>query len=145
MLARRSSHPGARGLLRRSVADGANGDALQNVKSELSLNLITGRILKTHDSWSFAPQTPPGAAALYTARRFAYSAALNASDVAADVAKAVEDATSPKVDEQIFKDPSGDPLKFFQQQDTTMTDAFQLALVLASLWLVAKVIMLTSQ
>ena len=107
----------------------------QTCRSVLTLNLITGRVLTLRDSWSFVATSPP-AALLFTARRLAYNLAQTASAAATDAGNAANAATTPS-DGPIYGDPA-DPMKFFQQQDTSFQDGVQLALVLAVLYTVVQ-------
>ena len=80
----------------------------------LTLNLITGRVLTLRDSWSFAATSPP---------------AMDAGNAAS--------AATASTDAPIYGDPA-DPMKFFQQQDTSFQDGVQLALVLAVLYTIVQ-------
>lgn len=74
---------------------------------ELQLNLISSRVLKQHEEWSFAAGTAPLAAVVYTAQRLALSAAANLSDAAGQTADYLQDAVnSLQPEEQIFQDPT---------------------------------------
>ena len=114
----------------------------QNCESALELNLITGRVLKQRDSWTFAPSSTPLASLLYLLRRSVYSGTQNLQDLAAGVARALEEWQQGDGGEQVYADPA-DPMKFFQQSDSTQQDAALLALILACLWLVGQVMLLT--
>ncbi|CAK9166081.1 unnamed protein product [Ilex paraguariensis] len=59
-----------------------------------------------------------------------------------DVADLVKDLTkrfsAEKENLEIYPDPSGDPTKFFQRDDSFQRDAFQIALFLAVLYFVVQ-------
>lgn len=127
----------------RSVAFSGSSHLRKNCESALELNLITGRVLKQRDSWTFAPSSTPLASLLYLLRRSVYSGTQNLQDLAAGVARALEEwQQGDGGNEQVYADPA-DPMKFFQQSDNTQQDAALLALILACLWLVGQVMVLT--
>lgn len=115
------------------------GNIVVDVTSLFTLNLISGRVLKREDTFRL-DSCPAQTRALFVSSMSAYSLRTRAKDVA-DAAKRISQSFSSfdESDEEYFADPR-DPNKFFQQQDNTLSDAFQLATLIAAIYAVVKVL-----
>lgn len=115
------------------------GKIVVDVKSMFTLNLISGRVLEREDTFRL-DNCPVQTKAVFISSMSAYSLKAKAKDMA-EVAKRISGSFSSfdESDEEYFADPR-DPNKFFQQQDNTMSDAFQLATLIAAIYAVVKVL-----
>ena len=109
---------------------------------ELQLNLISSRVLKQHEEWSFATGTAPLAAVVYTAQRLALSAAANLSDAAGMTGDYIQDAVdSLRPQEDIFQDPT-DPRRYIQTENTFVNDAVTIILAVTIIWLLVRALVM---
>jgi hypothetical protein len=114
----------------------AGGYATQDFTDTYTLNQITGRVMRHEVAWSFGRTGAP-AAAYFTAARTAYSTKQAALDLSEAAEKAMEQEQDPNAD---FTPDPNDPMKFFQQEDTTMNDMFTFALAVTMLYTVVQVL-----
>lgn len=121
-----------------------------DVVAKYKMNLITGRVLEHREVWTVnQTRTEAQAGALLESTRKAHALPLNAMELSDKVKKTIENVTksfsSGDEDDKrdIFVDPN-DPMKFFQQEDTSKTDLLQLSLVASVIYLLTKVFELTS-
>lgn len=100
------------------------------------VNQITGRVMQHEVAWSFGRTGAP-AAAYFTATRTAYSTKQAAVDLseAAETLLAAEE--NPNKD---FQGDPNDPMKFFQQEDTSMNDMLTFAFFATALYAVVQVL-----
>jgi len=107
-------------------------------KSTLTLNLITGRVLRLEEEWDTSA-SDPSAAALFSTKRTAYSMSKRAASIGDKIGKALDDLTSGDDEMEVFADPR-DPMKFFQQKDTFQDDAIFFVGLLTVLYIITKVL-----
>eukprot|EP00854_Cymbomonas_tetramitiformis_P008352 gene8352-9926_t len=112
------------------------GGKLDMVFTEkFKLNVISGRVMEHTVAWDFG-ESDGGAKAVFKATRVAYSYRQALQDVTDDMALPEEEESSNTT---ITGDPT-DPMKFFQQEDTTMQDGYTLGGILLFLWIIVKVL-----
>lgn len=116
-----------------------------DVTATYKMNLITGRVLEHREQWVVNPaRTDAQAGALLESTRKAHALPLNAMEVADKAKKKFREISKSFASEDdqensnIYVDPN-DPMKFFQQDDTSKTDLLQLSLVAAVIYLLTKV------
>ena len=120
------------------VGDAPGGAVDVSVRTTLTMNLITGRVVKHEERWDFSKCGGSAGAFLRTAR-VAAAAPKNAADAAAKAARSIDDLVASvdlgKEDEEVFVDPN-DPMKFFTESNKPEDDYLNYALFVAALWLV---------
>jgi len=116
-----------------------------DVTATYKMNLITGRVLEHREKWVVNPaRTEAQAGALLESTRKAHALPLNAMELADNAKKKFREISNSFASEDdqdssnIYVDPN-DPMKFFQQDDTSKTDLLQLSLVAAVIYLLTKV------
>ena len=116
-----------------------------DVTATYKMNLITGRVLEHREQWVVNPaRTDAQAGALLESTRKAHALPLNAMEVADEAKKKFREISKSFASEDdqensnIYVAPN-DPMKFFQQDDTSKTELLQLSLVAAVIYLLTKV------
>ncbi|CAH2065568.1 unnamed protein product, partial [Thlaspi arvense] len=113
-----------------------SGDLIIKVKSEFTLNQISGQVIEHEESWDSSSSSPIAQAYFWTSRRI-----FAASESAKDLVDTTKDITASfntrKEDTEIYRDPS-DPTKYFQRDDSLERDVYQIALFLAIVYFVVQ-------
>ena len=115
-----------------------------DVEATYKMNLITGRVLEHRERWVVNPsRTEAQAGPLLESTRKAHALPLNAIEMGDGIQKQIKEFTKSfsQGDEDqgdYYADPN-DPMKFFQQEDTSKTDLLQMALAASVIFLVTKV------
>ncbi len=119
-----------------------SGGALDvEVTTTLRLNLITGRATEVTERWDPAG-SDAGAAAVLASSRKATALPKNIADAAAKLGKSIEETLGSGDDNEmkdVYVDPN-DPMKFFTNNNTPQDDYLQIALFLAAIYLVVKLL-----
>nr|VDD22001.1 unnamed protein product [Brassica oleracea] len=120
----------------KSILGAVSGDLVIKVKSEFTLNQISGQVIEHGESWDSSSSSPIAQAYFWTSRRL-----FAASESAKDLADATKDITATfttrKEDTDIYRDPT-DPTKYFQRDDSFERDFYQVALFLAIVYFVVQ-------
>lgn len=98
--------------------------------SEVTMNLLTGRIERHIERWDLSACSPP-AAAMWTARRALWSVKQASTDAGQGVDRVLDSLTSMDDDGPVQQENPNDPTKFFQQKDNSKQDMLQYVAVLA--------------
>ncbi|CAA7030171.1 unnamed protein product [Microthlaspi erraticum] len=113
-----------------------SGDLIIKVKSEFTLNQISGQVIEHVESWDSSSSSPIAEAYFLTSRRL-----FAASESAKDLLNVTKDLTASfaarKEDTEIYRDPT-DPTKYFQRDDSLERDVYQIALFLAIVYFVVQ-------
>eukprot|EP00223_Ostreococcus_mediterraneus_P004648 CAMPEP_0174587010 /NCGR_PEP_ID=MMETSP0929-20130131/29392_1 /TAXON_ID=548131 ORGANISM="Ostreococcus mediterraneus, Strain clade-D-RCC2572" /NCGR_SAMPLE_ID=MMETSP0929 /ASSEMBLY_ACC=CAM_ASM_000573 /LENGTH=292 /DNA_ID=CAMNT_0015769045 /DNA_START=19 /DNA_END=897 /DNA_ORIENTATION=- len=117
-----------------------------DIECTYKMNLITGRILEHREMWVVNPsRTDAQAGALLESTRKAHALPLNIMETYDGVKKSMDDVlrkfsvdNDDDASKDMYTDPN-DPMKFFQNEDTSKTDILQLATAAAVLFLITKV------
>ena len=114
-----------------------------DVEATYKMNLISGRVLEHRERWVVDPsRTEAQAGPLHESARKAHALPLNAIEMGDGIQKQIKEFTKSlsQDDEEgdYYADPN-DPMKFFQQEDTSKTDLLQMALAASVIFLVTKV------
>ena len=116
-----------------------------DVTATYKMNLITGRVMEHREMWKVNPaRTEAQAGALLESTRKAHALPLNAMELADKASKSIKELSKSFSSQDdgdksnIYVDPN-DPMKFFQQEDTSKTDLLQFALAAAVIYLCTKV------
>lgn len=127
-----------RGKPKNFLASAIGGDLIVKVNSKFTLNQISGQVLEHEESWDLSPSSPICQAYFWSSRRL-FSAIEAGKDVA-DSAKRLSARVfpPPEQNQEIYPDPTGDPTKFFQRDDSFQRDFYQIALFLAVVYLVVQ-------
>jgi len=117
-----------------------------DITATYKMNLITGRVLEHREVWVVNPaRTEAQAGALLESTRKAHALPLNAMEAYDGVKKSIDEVMDKfkgnddtRASQDVYVDPN-DPMKFFQQEDTSKTDLLQFATAAAVLFLITKV------
>ncbi|KAK2974285.1 hypothetical protein RJ640_016771 [Escallonia rubra] len=113
------------------------GDLIVKVISQFTLNQISGQVIEHEEFWDLSASTSVAQAYFWISRRL-FSTVEAGKDAADSVKKLTSQISSEKENLEIFPDPTGDPTKFFQKDDSFQRDAYQIALVLALVYFVVQ-------
>jgi len=103
------------------------------------LNVISGRVVEHEVTWE-SGRTSPAAAAFFAASRAAYSSGQGLEDTQESVNSTLDELFAPP-NKDIQGDPA-DPMKFFQQEDSTMNDMFIFAAGATMIYAVVQILTL---
>uniref|UniRef100_A0A803PTE8 AT1G65230-like protein n=1 Tax=Cannabis sativa TaxID=3483 RepID=A0A803PTE8_CANSA len=121
----------------KSFIAGVGGELVIRINSKFTLNQISGQVTEHEESWDLSSSSSFTQAYFWTSRRI-----FATTETAKDLADLVKNLSRgfPKENQnmEIYPDPSGDPTKFFQRDDSFQRDAYQIALLLAVLYLVVQ-------
>ncbi|KAJ6360476.1 hypothetical protein OIU77_004486 [Salix suchowensis] len=121
----------------KSLIAGVGGDLTIKVHSKFTLNQISGQVIEHEELWDLSASSVIGQAFFWTSRRL-FATIENGKDLS-DLVKSFTNRISSKKDNlEVYPDPSGDPTKFFQRDDSFQRDAYQIALFLAVLYFVVQ-------
>ncbi|KAH1199871.1 hypothetical protein HKD37_18G051952 [Glycine soja] len=113
------------------------GDLIIRVTSKFTLNQISGQVIEHEEFWDLSASSASAQAFFWTSR--ALFAAVESVKDLGDSAKNLSSKMSTKKENlEMYPDPSGDPTKFFQRDDSFQQDAYQIALLLAVIYLVVQ-------
>lgn len=121
----------------KSILASIGGDLIVKVNSKFTLNQISGQVVEHEESWDLSASSPIAQAYFWASRRL-----FAAKEAGKDVVDSVKDlgskVSTPKENVEIYPDPSGDPTKFFQGDDSYQRDLYQIALFLALVYFVVQ-------
>ncbi|CAK9168399.1 unnamed protein product [Ilex paraguariensis] len=121
----------------KSLLANIGGDLIIKVNSQFTLNQISGQVIVHEEFWDLSASSMMPQTFFWISRRL-----FATIEAGKDVADLVKDLTkrfsAEKENLEIYPDPSGDPTKFFQRDDSFQRDAFQIALFLAVLYFVVQ-------
>ncbi|GLT51852.1 hypothetical protein SLA2020_252310 [Shorea laevis] len=113
------------------------GDLIIRVNSKFTLNQISGQVIEHEEFWDLSASSIIAQAFFWTSRRL--FATIESGKDLADVAKNLTTRVSTENENlETYPDPSGDPTKFFQRDDSFERDAYQIALLLAVLYFIVQ-------
>ncbi|XP_047155250.1 uncharacterized protein LOC124826467 [Vigna umbellata] len=112
------------------------------ITSKFTLNQISGQVIEHEEFWDLSASSASAQTFFWTSRAL-FSAIESVKDLV-DNAKNLNSKISTKKENlEMYPDPSGDPTKFFQRDDSFQRDAYQIALFLAVIYLVVQFIRTT--
>ncbi|XP_057801717.1 uncharacterized protein LOC131016929 [Salvia miltiorrhiza] len=113
------------------------GDLTLKVDSKFTLNQISGQVVEHQESWDTSQSSPIAQAYFWASRRL-----FATIETGKDVSDSIKDVSKrfPKENKNVemYPDPTGDPTKFFQRDDSFQRDFYQVALFLAVVYLVVQ-------
>ncbi|KAF3776762.1 hypothetical protein EJ110_NYTH44152 [Nymphaea thermarum] len=118
------------------------GDLIIRINSVFTLNQISGQVLEHEESWDVSASSIIGQAYFWTSRRL-YALTESSKDIADGITELTSPLSKGKENLEIYPDPTGDPTKFFQRDDSFQRDAYQIALFLAMLYFVVQFLKIT--
>ncbi|XP_062084131.1 uncharacterized protein LOC133790493 [Humulus lupulus] len=121
----------------KSVIAGIGGELVIRINSKFTLNQISGQVTEHEESWDLSSSSSVSQAYFWASRRI-FATTEAAKDLADLVKNLSRGFPKEKQNMEIYPDPSGDPTKFFQRDDSFQRDAYQIALLLAVLYLVVQ-------
>ncbi|KAL4855987.1 hypothetical protein ACK3TF_003434 [Chlorella vulgaris] len=101
--------------------------------TEISMNLLTGRIERHQERWDLSACSPPAAVA-WTAARALWSAKQGSMDAGQAANKLLDTLSMDGDDGPMQQENPNDPSRFFQQKDTFKQDAALFVGVVALFW-----------
>ncbi|KAG2404218.1 uncharacterized protein HKW66_Vig0111400 [Vigna angularis] len=112
-------------------------DLILRITSKFTLNQISGQVIEHEEFWDLSASSASAQTFFWTSRAL-FSAIESVKDLV-DNAKNLNSKISTKKENlEMYPDPSGDPTKFFQRDDSFQRDAYQIALFLAVIYLVVQ-------
>ncbi|KAM7497627.1 hypothetical protein LguiA_022041 [Lonicera macranthoides] len=121
----------------KSLVATIGGDVIVKINSQFTLNQISGQVIEHEESWDLSASSPIAQAYFWSSRRL-FSTVEGGKDAADFVKKFTSRFSTEKENLEIFPDPSGDPSKFFQRDDSFQRDVYQVGLALALLYFVVQ-------
>ncbi|CAM8965914.1 unnamed protein product [Rhodiola kirilowii] len=121
----------------KSVVRSISGDVIIKVKSQFTLNQISGQVIEHEESWDLSASSAIAQAYFWTSRRI-YATTESGKDVVDSVKDLAGRMSTKEENLEIYPDPSGDPTKFFQTDDGFQRDVYQLALLGAVLYFIVQ-------
>ncbi|XP_047334560.1 uncharacterized protein LOC124938206 [Impatiens glandulifera] len=111
---------------------------LVKVTSKFTLNQISGQVIEHEEFWDLSSTSAVGQAYFWISRRL-FATLEAGKDVSDSIKNITKQITTPqKENTETYPDPSGDPTKFFQRDDSFQRDAYQFALFLALVYFVVQ-------
>ncbi|KAL3838543.1 hypothetical protein ACJIZ3_023134 [Penstemon smallii] len=113
------------------------GDLIVKVTSKFTLNQISGQVIEHEELWDLSASSLITQTYFWASRRLfaTVEAAKDISDFAKDFTNRF---TTENKNVDIYPDPTGDPTKFFQRDDSFQRDFYQIALFLAIVYFVVQ-------
>lgn len=93
----------------KSLLAAVSGDLIIKVKSEFTLNQISGQVIEHEESWDSSSSSPIAQAYFWTSRRL-FAVSESAKDLLHVTKDLTATFTTPKEDTEIYRDPT-DPTK----------------------------------
>lgn len=115
------------------------GDLILAVSGTFTLNQISGQVVEHVEEWDLSGSSPITQAYFWSSR-LAYSTVENGKDAAEAVqglSKLLQKGKNEDK-ENFYRDPLGDPTKFFQVDDNPQRDLYQIGLFIALLYLLVQ-------
>ncbi|XP_052185771.1 uncharacterized protein LOC127797187 [Diospyros lotus] len=116
---------------------GIGGDLIIEVTSKFTMNQISGQVTEHEEFWDLSASSAI-AQAYFWASRFLFATTESGKDVFDDIKNITTRFPKQKENLEIYPDPSGDPTKFFQRDNGFQRDTYQVALLLAVIYLVVQ-------
>ncbi|XP_058737475.1 uncharacterized protein LOC131609705 isoform X2 [Vicia villosa] len=126
----------------KSVLAGLGGDLTLKVTSQFTLNQISGQVIEHEELWDLSASSATAQAFFWTSRVL-YTTVESIKDLADSAKNLSANFSSKNENMDIYPDPSGDPTKFFQKDDSFQQDIYQIALLLAVIYFVVQVLRIT--
>ncbi|XP_047970772.1 uncharacterized protein LOC125213986 [Salvia hispanica] len=113
------------------------GDLILKVESKFTMNQISGQVIEHEETWD-PSQSPPITQAYFWASRRLFATVEAGKDVSDSIKDVSKRFAKENKNIEMYPDPTGDPTKFFQRDDSFQRDVIQVALFLAVLYLVVQ-------
>ncbi|KAG8380318.1 hypothetical protein BUALT_Bualt06G0003200 [Buddleja alternifolia] len=113
------------------------GDLIVKVDSKFTLNQISGQVIEHEELWDLSASSFVAQAYFWSSRRL-----FATFEAGKDFSDSIKDLTNRFKTEnrnvEMYPDPTGDPTKFFQRDDSFQRDLYQIALFLAVVYFVVQ-------
>ncbi|XP_061351185.1 uncharacterized protein LOC133296254 [Gastrolobium bilobum] len=126
----------------KSFIAGVGGDLILQITSKFTLNQISGQVILHEELWDISASSASAQAFFWTSRVL-FATTESVKDLADSAKNLSSKFPTKKENLEIYPDPSGDPTKFFQMDDSFQRDAYQIALLLAVLYFVVQFLRIT--
>ncbi|XP_077226993.1 transmembrane protein, putative (DUF2358) [Tasmannia lanceolata] len=113
------------------------GDLIIKVNSRFTLNEISGQVIEHEELWDLSASSTTAQAYFWTSR-WLFATIESGKDITDSVKDKMSRFSMVKENPEIYPDPSGDPTKFFERDDSFQRDAYQIALFVALLYFVVQ-------
>ncbi|XP_057435794.1 uncharacterized protein LOC130728356 [Lotus japonicus] len=113
------------------------GDVILRITSKFTLNQISGQVIEHEEFWDLSASSASAQAFFWTSRAL-FATVESVKDLGDSAKNMSSNFESEKENLEIYPDPSGDPTKFFQRDDSFQQDVYQIALFLAILYFVVQ-------
>ncbi|KAL9165938.1 hypothetical protein ABFS82_06G202900 [Erythranthe guttata] len=113
------------------------GDLILKVNSKFTLNQISGQVIEHEEIWDLSASSPITQAYFWTSKRI-FATVESGKDISDFIKDLSNRATKQNKNIEIYPDPTGDPTKFFQRDDSFQRDVYQIALFLAVVYFVVQ-------
>lgn len=107
------------------------------VSSTFILNQISGQVIDHEESWDLSESSLPSQVYFWSSRRL-YAAVEAGKDVSDFIKDLANRMTTENKNVETYPDPTRDPTKFFQSDDSFQRDFYQIALFLAIVYFVVQ-------
>ncbi|XP_014496482.1 uncharacterized protein LOC106758084 isoform X2 [Vigna radiata var. radiata] len=112
-------------------------DLILRITSKFTLNQISGQVIEHEEFWDLSASSASAQTFFWTSRAL-FSAIESVKDLVDNAKNLSSKISTKKENLEMYPDPSGDPTKFFQRDDSFQRDAYQIALFLAVIYLVVQ-------
>ncbi|GAB4835373.1 hypothetical protein Ancab_000283 [Ancistrocladus abbreviatus] len=126
----------------KSLLASIGGDLIVKVDSKFTLNQISGQVVDHEETWDLSASSPI-VRSYFWASRFLFAAVEAGKDVTDSVKTLTSRLSNPKENRENYPDPTGDPTKFFQTDDGSQRDFYQIALFLAIAYFIFQLLRTT--
>ncbi|WVZ07148.1 hypothetical protein V8G54_020494 [Vigna mungo] len=117
-------------------------DLILRITSKFTLNQISGQVIDHEEFWDLSASSASAQTFFWTSRAL-FSAIESVKDLVDNAKNLSSKISTKKENLEMYPDPSGDPTKFFQRDDSFQRDAYQIALFLAVIYLVVQFLRIT--
>ncbi|XP_008800955.1 uncharacterized protein LOC103715186 isoform X2 [Phoenix dactylifera] len=121
----------------KSLFASIGGDLILRVNSRFTLNQISGQVTEHEESWDLSASSAIARGYFWVSRTL-FSAIEAGKDTIDSIKNTPSRFSKEKENLEIYPDPSGDPTKFFQRDDSLQRDVYQIALFLAVIYFVVQ-------
>ncbi|XP_078170021.1 transmembrane protein, putative (DUF2358) isoform X1 [Carex rostrata] len=127
-----------KGKPKNPLISSVGGDLILQINSKFILNQISGQVMEHTESWDLSASSVLAQGYFWVSRRL-FSANEAGKDTIDFVKSNMSRLSQSQEDNmEIYPDPSGDPTKFFQQDDGFQQDVYQIAILLAIIYFVVQ-------
>ncbi|KAJ1443574.1 hypothetical protein SESBI_00155 [Sesbania bispinosa] len=121
----------------KSFLAGFGGDLILRITSKFTLNQISGQVIQHEEFWDLSASSASAQTFFWTSRAL-FATVESVKDLADNAKNLSSNFSTKQENSEFYPDPSGDPTKFFETDDSFQQDVYQIALLLAVLYFVVQ-------